>query len=115
MGVRVSGARLASAVANAGGIGLVASAGLAVNSPHYNGRNYFTADPLALKDELERARELARLAQQQESAFLTALEVLDDPIINRNFTWEFWFILAAILLLGSIAAAIGRGEGGGYD
>lgn len=59
MGVRVSGARLASAVARCGGIGLVASAGLAVNSPHYNGRNYFTADPLALKDELERARELA--------------------------------------------------------
>ena len=46
---------------------------------------------------------------------VTAVEVLDDPIINRNFTWEFWFILAAVLLLGSIAAAMGRGEGGGYD
>jgi len=59
MGVRVSGAKLASAVARSGGIGLVASAGLAVNSPHFNGRNYFTADPLGLKDELEKARELA--------------------------------------------------------
>lgn len=59
MGVRVSGANLASAVARSGGIGLVATAALAVNSPHYNGRNYFTADPLALKDELDRARELA--------------------------------------------------------
>ena len=46
---------------------------------------------------------------------VTAAEVLDDPVINRNFTWEFWFILAAVLLLGSIAAAMGRGEGGGYD
>ncbi len=59
MGVRVSGARLAGAVARCGGIGLVASAGLAVNSPHFNGRNYFSADPLALKDELAKARELA--------------------------------------------------------
>ena len=59
MGVRVSGARLASAVARCGGIGLVASAGLGVNSPHFNGRNFFTADPLALKDELALARELA--------------------------------------------------------
>lgn len=59
MGVRVSGAKLASAVARCGGIGLVASAGLGLNSPHYNGRNFFTADPIALKDELERARELA--------------------------------------------------------
>ncbi len=59
MGVRVSGASLASAVARAGGVGLVASAGLGINSPHYNGRNYFTADPLALKDELTKARELA--------------------------------------------------------
>ena len=46
---------------------------------------------------------------------VTAVEVLEDPVINRNFTWEFWFILAAVLLLGSIAAAMGRGEGGGYD
>lgn len=59
MGVRVSGAQLASAVARCGGIGLVASAGLGVNSPHFNGRNYFTADPLALKDELNKARELS--------------------------------------------------------
>ena len=46
---------------------------------------------------------------------VTAAEVLEDPVINRNFTWEFWLILAAVLLLGSIAAAMGRGEGGGYD
>jgi len=59
MGVRVSAANLASAVARAGGIGLVACAGLAVNSAHYNGRNFFTADPLALKDELDKARALA--------------------------------------------------------
>ena len=46
---------------------------------------------------------------------ITAVEVIEDNIIHENFTWEFWFILAAILLLGSIAAVMGRGERGGYD
>jgi len=59
MGVRVSAGGLAGAVAKCGGIGLVASAGISLNSPHYNGRNYFSAEPLALKDELAKARALA--------------------------------------------------------
>ena len=42
---------------------------------------------------------------------ITALEV---PLyIGEQFTWMFWFMLSAILLLASIAFAIGRG--GGYE
>lgn len=59
MGVRVSGYRLAGHVARCGGIGLVATAGIGLNSPHFKGDNYFTAEPLALKDELEKAYEIA--------------------------------------------------------
>ena len=42
---------------------------------------------------------------------VTALEVMPD--IGDQFTWMFWFVLSAILLLGSIAIAVGRG--GGYE
>ena len=59
MGVRVSGHRLAGHVALSGGIGLVASAGIGLNTPHFKGDNYFAAEPLALKDELAKAYEIA--------------------------------------------------------
>jgi hypothetical protein len=42
---------------------------------------------------------------------VTALEVMPD--IGAQFTWMFWFVLSAILLLGAIAIAVGRG--GGYE
>ena len=44
---------------------------------------------------------------------ITAAEVF--PIISSNMpqlTWNFWFALSAILLLGAIAFALGRG---GYE
>ena len=42
---------------------------------------------------------------------VTALEV---PLnIGDQFTWMFWFVLSAILLLASIAFSVGRG--GGYE
>jgi hypothetical protein len=42
---------------------------------------------------------------------ITALEV---PLnIGDQFTWMFWFVLSAILLLGCIALMVGRG--GGYE
>lgn len=44
---------------------------------------------------------------------VTALEVLPD--IGEQFTWMFWFVLSAILLLGSIAMSVGRAGGGGYE
>ena len=45
---------------------------------------------------------------------VTALEAV--PTVHEEFTWYFWFVLSTILLLMSIAFAIGRGggEGGGY-
>jgi NAD(P)H-dependent flavin oxidoreductase YrpB (nitropropane dioxygenase family) len=59
MAVRISGHRLAGNVARCGGIGLVASAGIGINAPQFEGDNYFTAEPLALKDELKKAYEIA--------------------------------------------------------
>jgi len=44
MGVRISGPNLAGAVANAGGVGTIATVGLAVTSSDYNGKNYFEAN-----------------------------------------------------------------------
>jgi len=59
MGVRISAHRLAGHVAKAGGIGLIAAAGLAVNSGLFNGKNFYAADREALKIELAKAREIA--------------------------------------------------------
>ncbi|MDD2557490.1 MAG: nitronate monooxygenase family protein [Desulfuromonadaceae bacterium] len=59
MGVRISAAKLAGNVALCGGVGLIATAGLALNSPLYTGKNFFTADPEALKAELRKAYEIA--------------------------------------------------------
>lgn len=38
---------------------------------------------------------------------ITAAGVI--PLINDEFTWMFWFVLSALLLLGSIALGLGRG------
>jgi hypothetical protein len=38
---------------------------------------------------------------------VTAAEVI--PLIMPQFTWNFWFVLSAILLLGSIVFLLGRG------
>ena len=59
MGVRVSGGSLAGHVAKCGGVGIVAAAGIALNSPRYTGRNYLQAEPEALKDELRKAYAIA--------------------------------------------------------
>ena len=59
MGVRVSAGRLAGHVAKSGGVGLVAAPGIALNSPFFNGRNFFQADAEAFKDELRKAYEIA--------------------------------------------------------
>jgi hypothetical protein len=39
---------------------------------------------------------------------ITALKVVEP--ITDELTWMFWFVLAAILLLGSIALQGGRGQ-----
>jgi len=38
---------------------------------------------------------------------LTAAEVI--PLVMPQFTWMFWFVLSAILILASIALSFGRG------
>ena len=59
MGVRISGFHLAGTVALNGGVGIIAAAGLALNSDSYNGGNFFAADRQALLDELRKAYEIA--------------------------------------------------------
>jgi len=39
---------------------------------------------------------------------LRLAEIPATPIINSYFTWEAWFWIAAILILGSIAMLLGR-------
>ena len=57
MGVRVSIAPLASAVANCGGAGTIASVGLAYGTPE-NETDYLNASREALRNEIRKAREL---------------------------------------------------------
>ena len=57
MGVAVSLAGLASAVANEGGIGVISAAGIGMNEPYYN-KNFREANKRALKKEILKARSL---------------------------------------------------------
>ncbi|MHC1696795.1 MAG: NAD(P)H-dependent flavin oxidoreductase [Geobacteraceae bacterium] len=59
MGVRISGGSLAGHVARCGGIGIVAAAGIAMNSSFYTGSNYMQAEPEAMKEELRKAYAIA--------------------------------------------------------
>jgi nitronate monooxygenase len=59
MGVRVSAGRLAGAVAKAGGVGLVAAPGICLNSPFYDGKNYFSANSESFKEEVRKAYQIA--------------------------------------------------------
>jgi hypothetical protein len=59
MGARISAGRLAGHVAKCGGVGLVAAAGIALNSGLYNGKNFFQAEAEAFKAELRKAYEIA--------------------------------------------------------
>lgn len=55
MGVRISGGSLAGHVARCGGIGIVAAAGIALNSDLFDGGNYLSAEPRALAAEIRKA------------------------------------------------------------
>jgi len=57
MGVGISLSGLASAVANEGGIGVIATAGIGMNEPDFS-KNYREANKRALKKEIKKAREM---------------------------------------------------------
>lgn len=59
MGVRISAGSLAGHVAKCGGVGIVAAAGIALNSTFFNGANFMQAEPEALKAEIKKAYEIA--------------------------------------------------------
>jgi nitronate monooxygenase len=56
MGVKISGARLAGAVAANGGVGTIASVGLACDHPLYRGDNYFEINEISMGDAVREAR-----------------------------------------------------------
>jgi nitronate monooxygenase len=56
MGVKVSSSRLAGAVAANGGIGTIASVGLACDHPLFDGGNYFDVNEIAMSEAVEAAR-----------------------------------------------------------
>ncbi|MBA7715323.1 hypothetical protein ES703_124364 [subsurface metagenome] len=43
---------------------------------------------------------------------ITATEVVSE---YAGLTWMFWLVISAILLLASIALAVGRGSSEGYE
>jgi len=59
MGVRISAGSLAGHVAKCGGVGLVASPGIALNSGLFDGKNYMQTNSLALQAELRKAYQIA--------------------------------------------------------
>jgi nitronate monooxygenase len=64
MGIRISASKLASAVGNAGGIGVVSTVALGLDSPYYKkegatSKDYFRSNILALRDELRMTREIS--------------------------------------------------------
>lgn len=59
MGVKVSGAGLAGAVASCGGVGTIASVGLACDHPMFDGSNYFEINEIAMAESVKKAREAA--------------------------------------------------------
>jgi hypothetical protein len=43
---------------------------------------------------------------------LDAADVMPSSIGTTAMNWSFWFMLGGVLLLGSIALSVGRGQGG---
>lgn len=59
MGVKISGSSLAGAVARAGGVGTIASVGLACDDPLFDGKNYFQVNEKVMQESIRKARENA--------------------------------------------------------
>src|SRR3989339_1072266 len=58
MGVAVSLAGLASAVANEGGIGIISAAGIGMKEPDYT-RNFIESNKIGLRKEIQKAKSLS--------------------------------------------------------
>lgn len=96
MGIRISGANLAAAVANAGGVGVISAVGLGFNSPYFDPNTrkgkLFEANRLALIDELKKARAISPkgilginsmvVARDHEMLVRTAVEGGADLVIS---------------------------------
>ena len=101
MGIRISGANLAAAVANAGGVGVISAVALGLNSPYFDinqpniakrKTQFFEANRLALIDEIQKARQLSPhgilavnvmvAAQDYETLVRTSTEQGIDLIIS---------------------------------
>ena len=59
MGVKISGAGLASAVSLNGGVGTIASVGIACDHPDFKGKNYFQMNEAVLADAVRHVRDVA--------------------------------------------------------
>jgi nitronate monooxygenase len=59
MGVKISGSRLAGAVAASGGVGTIASVGIACDHPMFRGNNYFDINEIAMAEAVKTARAAA--------------------------------------------------------
>jgi NAD(P)H-dependent flavin oxidoreductase YrpB (nitropropane dioxygenase family) len=59
MGIGISLSSLSSAVANEGGIGIIATAGIGMNEPDFY-TNYLEANIKGLRSEIRKARELTK-------------------------------------------------------
>lgn len=82
MGIRISGANLASAVANAGRIGIISAVCLGLNSPYYQKGNLFKANRLALIDEIQKARQLSPQGIIGINAMVAVKELMAELVTN---------------------------------
>lgn len=133
MGIRISGANLAAAVANAGGIGIISAVGLGMNSPYFDPeeknlqrrrQQFFEANRLALIDELQKARTLSPdgvigvnimvAARDYETLVRTAAEHGADlivsgaglPLLLPEFTQEFPQVALVPIIASTRAAKV---------
>ena len=82
MGIMISGPRLAGAVAAAGGIGTIASVGLAVASDDYDYRKLFSQNIVMLKKAIKEARE--NQEYQIEELYESILNLHNDTINHQS-------------------------------
>jgi nitronate monooxygenase len=123
MGVKISGARLAGAVAANGGVGTIASVGLACDHPNYDrSTNYFEVNEIAMAEAVKAAREtspdgvlavncmtaLTDYDRQVRSACIAGVDIIVSgaglPMKLPEYTQEFPDV-AIVPIVSSLKAA----------